>query len=81
MLLFLIFVNHAIENIQEFKMSFFDFFKRKNKTENIPQSTMQKLANHYLVELDDYWIPFGRPERNYNIRNWQNYPVIEWSYS
>lgn len=64
MLLFLIFVNHATENIQEFQMSFFDFFKRKNKTENTPQSTMYKLANRYLVEYaDDYFLP----SRSYKI--------------
>lgn len=46
-------------------MSIFDFFKHSKKEE---ASTMYKLANRYLVEdADDYWIPFGRPERNYKI--------------
>lgn len=50
-------------------MSIFDFFKRKNKVvENEPQSTMVELANRYLIEdSGDYWVPFGRPERNYKI--------------
>ena len=48
-------------------MSFFDFFTRNSKEKN--PSTMQKLANRYLVESDGdlYFIPFGKPKRNYKI--------------
>ena len=46
-------------------MSFFDFFKHNKKEDNQP--TVQRLANRYLVESDDYWIPLGRPKRNYKI--------------
>ena len=56
-------------------MSFFDFFKHNKKDENQP--TIQKLANRYLVESDDYWIPLGRPKRNYKITDMTDHKVFE----
>lgn len=56
--------------VKDIKMSFFDFFtrnsKRKESVEKNP-STMQKLANRYLIEDNDRYTPFGRPMRNYKI--------------
>lgn len=53
-------------------MSFFDFFKRNKEDKEENSSATQKLANRYLVEPIGYWIPFGRPVRNFKITDMVN---------
>ena len=65
----MIFVTNFSLRRKETMMSIFDFFKRKNKADNEPRSTLHKLANRYLVEYaDDYFLP----SRSYKITDMNN---------